>query len=39
VVVIVDEDLGLGWDPAWPQERKDKIYDGYKEFTPPHRPV
>jgi hypothetical protein len=39
VVVLVDDDLGLGWDPAWPQERIDKIYAEYKEFTPPHRPV
>jgi hypothetical protein len=39
VVILVDEDLGLGWDPAWPQERKDKIYADYKAFTPPHRPV
>lgn len=39
IVVLVDEDLGLSWDPAWPQERKDKIYEEYKEFTPPHRPI
>jgi len=39
VVIIVDEDLGLGWDPAWSEERKDKIYAAYKEFTPPHRPI
>jgi hypothetical protein len=39
VVILVDEDLGLGWDPKWPQERKDKIYAGYKKFTPPHRPI
>ncbi len=38
VVIIVDEDLGLGWDPAWPQERKDKILAEYKKFTPPHMP-
>lgn len=38
-VILVDEDLGLGWDPSWPQERKDKIYAEYKKFTPPHRPV
>ncbi len=37
-VIIVDEDLGLGWDPAWPQERKDKILAEYKRWTPPHRP-
>ena len=37
-VILVDEDLGLGWDPAWPQERKDKILSEYKKFTPPHMP-
>ena len=39
VVILVDEDLGLGWDPAWSPERKEKIYAEYKEFTPPHRPI
>jgi len=39
VVILVDEDLGLGWDPSWPQERIDKIYEEYKKFTPPHRPI
>ena len=39
VVILVDEDLGLGWDPSWPQERIDKIYAEYKRFTPPHRKV
>jgi hypothetical protein len=39
VPIIVDDDLGLGWDPAWPQARKDKIYEEYKKFTPPHRPI
>lgn len=39
VVILVDDDLGLGWDPAWPKERIDKIYAEYKEFTPPHRPI
>lgn len=38
VVIVVDDDLGLGWDPAWPKERIDKIYAEYKKFTPPHRP-
>jgi len=38
VVIIVDGDLGLGWDPAWPQERIEKILAEYKEFTPPHMP-
>lgn len=39
VVIVVDEDLGLGWDPAWPKERIDKVYAEYKEYTPPHRPI
>jgi hypothetical protein len=39
VVILIDDDLGLGWDPAWPKERIDKIYAEYKEFTPPHRPI
>ena len=39
VVILVNEDMGLGWDPDWPQERKDKIYAEYRKFTPPHRPI
>ena len=38
-VIIVNEDLGLAWDPDWPQERKDKIFLEYQRFTPPHRPI
>lgn len=38
IVIIVDEDLGLGWDPAWPKERIDRIQAEYKKFTPPHTP-
>ena len=37
-VIIVDEDMGLSWDPSWPKERIDKIQAEYKEFTPPHMP-
>ena len=29
-VIIVGEDLGLGWDPAWPEERKKKIALAYE---------
>ena len=36
VVIIVDEDIGLAFDPAWPQERIDKIIAEYEEFSPPH---
>jgi len=32
-VVIVDEDLGLGWDESWPQERIAKIIENYKRFV------
>ncbi|MBE0557824.1 MAG: lactate utilization protein [Proteobacteria bacterium] len=32
-VIIVNQDLGLGWDPSWPQERIEKIRDGYKKFV------
>ncbi|MBI4186452.1 MAG: lactate utilization protein [Chloroflexi bacterium] len=37
-VIIVDEDLGLGWDPAWPQERTGRIQAEYIRWTPPHGP-
>jgi hypothetical protein len=39
IVIMVNEDLGLGWDPRWPQERKDKIFLEYQKYTPPHRPT
>lgn len=32
-VVIVNEDLGLGWDPSWPPTRIMKILENYKEFV------
>lgn len=32
-VVIVNEDLGLGWDPLWPQDRITKILENYKRFV------
>ena len=28
-IIVVDEDLGLGWDPDWPEERIKKITDAY----------
>jgi hypothetical protein len=31
-VMIVDEDLGLGWDPSWPKSRIMKIIDHHKRF-------
>ena len=32
-VVIVNQDLGLGWDPSWPQDRIGKILENYKKFV------
>jgi len=32
-VVIVDEDLGLGWDRSWPEERITKIVAHHEKFT------
>jgi hypothetical protein len=36
-VVIVNQDLGLGWDPSWPQDRITKILENYKKsvWLPP----
>ena len=30
-VILVDQDLGLGWDPSWPEERIKKIRESYKK--------
>lgn len=30
-IVLVGEDLGLGWDPGWTKERKEKIASVYRE--------
>jgi hypothetical protein len=35
-VVLVDEDLGLGWDTEWPNERIDDIRDKYERFDWPY---
>ena len=32
-VIIVNQDLGLGWDPIWPQDRITKIVEEYKKFA------
>lgn len=32
-VVIVNEDLGLGWDPSWPKDRILRIIENYKKFV------
>lgn len=29
-IILVGEDLGLGWDPDWPQERIEKIRSTYR---------
>lgn len=31
--ILVNQDLGLGWDPTWPQERINKIVENYKKFV------
>jgi hypothetical protein len=38
-VVMVNKDLGLGWDESWPNERISKIIDEYKKYVwvPPPR--
>jgi hypothetical protein len=30
LIVMVDEDLGLGWDPEWPEARIEKITSAYR---------
>lgn len=37
-IVLVDEDLGLGWEDDWTQERKDRLYDKYAKVTKVRRP-
>ncbi len=32
-VIIVNEDLGLGWDPSWPEDRIAQIRDGYRKLV------
>jgi hypothetical protein len=32
-VIVVDQDLGLGWDPSWPQDRITQIIENYKNFV------
>jgi hypothetical protein len=36
IVVMVDEDLGLGWDPDWPEEHIERIRRKYEEFDWPY---
>lgn len=37
-IIIVDEDLGLGWNPEWDAQRIDKIYEAYAAVTKMKRP-
>ncbi len=32
-VIIINQDLGLGWDPSWPEERIASILAEYKRFV------
>ena len=32
-VIVVDQDLGLGWDPSWPQDRITSVIDNYRKFV------
>ena len=32
-VILVNEDLGLGWDPSWSKDRIRHILDNYKKFA------
>jgi len=32
-VILVNRDLGLGWDPSWPEERITGIVERYKKFV------
>jgi hypothetical protein len=38
-VVMVDEDLGLGWNPNWSKERIDEISHKYEQFDWPYAPA
>jgi hypothetical protein len=38
-VVVVDEDLGLGWNPEWSKERIDEIRHKYEQFDWPYAPA
>ncbi len=38
-VVVVNDDLGLGWDPKWPPERIEAIRKKYEQFDWPYVPA
>jgi hypothetical protein len=31
-VILINEDLGLGWDPEWPEERIQRIIENHKRY-------
>jgi len=35
-IIVVDDDLGLGWDPEWPSEHIERIRKRYEEFDWPY---
>ena len=35
-VILIDEDLGAGFDPAWPQERIGSLRGSYEQFDWPY---
>ena len=38
-IIVVDDDLGLGWDPEWPSEQIERIRQKYEEFDWPYVPA
>jgi hypothetical protein len=38
-VIVIDDDLGLGWDPQWPAEQIEGIRKKYEEFDWPYVPA
>ena len=39
VILLVGEDLGLGWDPDWTEERKERIASVYRETRKRYSPA
>jgi len=35
-VIMIDEDLGIGFDPDWPAERIEQIKLRYEQFDGPY---
>jgi hypothetical protein len=35
-IIVIDDDLGLGWDPGWPSEHIERIRKKYEEFDWPY---